>query len=454
MSFGEKILQYKEDILHDLDELMRIRSVSSADKEAAAKALNYVLGRADQMGFKTMNIDNIAGHAEFGEGEELAAVLAHVDVVPAGEGWSTEPYCLTERDGRLYGRGIADDKGPAIAALYCLKALKDSGIVPQRRLRLILGAAEEIGMNDMETYFSMEDMPDMAFTPDSEYGVCTNEKGILQLEVYSKDNNSTLISRFHSGSAVNAVPSRAEALIDCTEREDNQLRSAADNSPCGYEFIYTMDGLRITASGKAAHACVPDEGINSAMNMIKLLSENFGRMALGSLCSFLDDAAGLETDGASLGISCSDEQSGALTLNVGVIDINETGSRALIDIRYPVSFAADEIFEAVSERASYEGLKTRIVNHEKPLYVDENAPIIKLLRAAYKEITGEEPKLYSTGGGTYARTLKNNGVAFGPVFDGDPVKIHDVDESIDKNNFFRHSEICLEAMYRMAVEQV
>ena len=452
MSFGEKILQYKDEMLDDLDKLIRIRSVSS-DENAAAAALSFMLDRAMEMGFcKTANIGGIAGHVEYGEGGELAAVLAHVDVVPAGEGWSEEPFQLTEKDGRLYGRGVVDDKGPAMVALYCLKALKDSGIEPKRRLRLILGAAEETGMEDMELYFREYEMPDMAFTPDSEYGICTDEKGILQIEVYSKENDSALIGRLKAGSAVNAVPSNAEALIDCTEPEDSRLRGAADRSPCACDFIRTMDGLRMNTTGRAAHACVPQEGTNAAMHLIGLLSECFGGLSLGSLCSFLDEAIGLENDGTSLGIACSDQRSGALTVNVGIVDADETGARAKIDIRYPVSASADEIYEAVSERASYNGLMTRVINHEAPLSIGENAPVTRLLRAAYREITGEEPKLYSTGGGTYARTLKNNGAAFGPVFEGDTVRIHDVDESVDKENFLRHAQICLEAVYRMAVE--
>lgn len=374
MSFGEKISDYKEEMLRDLDQLMRIRSVSSTDKAAAAEALGYILKRAEEMGFSTVNIDGLAGHAEYGEGEELAAVLAHVDVVPAGEGWSTEPYCLTEKNGRLYGRGIVDDKGPAMAALYCMKALKDNNIKANRRLRLILGAAEEIGMNDMELYFSREEMPCMAFTPDSEYGICTNEKGIMQLEISSKENDSTLLTQLSAGNAVNAVPARADAMIDCTENEDNILRRAADHSPCRYDFLYTMDGLRITSFGRASHACVPNEGTNAAVHLIRLLSECFGRKAAGSLCSFIDDAIGLENDGASLGIACSDEQSGALTVNTGIIEVGETASRVLIDIRYPVTSDSDEIFEKISEKASYYGLRTKLVNHEPPLSVSDSAP--------------------------------------------------------------------------------
>ena len=452
MSFGKNILGYKDDLLKDIDSLIRIRSVSATDTEAASCALDFLLKRAEEMGFKTKNIDGVAGHVEYGEGNGLAAVLAHVDVVPAGEGWSVEPYQLTEKDGRLYGRGIVDDKGPAVAALYCLKALKDSGVVPKRRIRLILGAAEEIGMNDMQTYFQSEEMPEMSFTPDSEYGICTCEKGIMQLEVYSKDFDATTLTALRAGNAVNAVPSKAYALVDCTENEDHQLRRFADAKPGEYDFIYTMDGLRIAATGKAAHGSTPEEGLNAATHLIRILAANFGQLVLGSVCSFLDDAVGLETDGASLGIKCSDRQSGELTVNVGIVDVGEKGARAQLDVRYPVTADSDEIYSKICERASYDGLVTRLINHEPPLYVSSELPVIKLLSKAYRTVTGEEPELYSTGGGTYARTLGNNGVAFGPVFKGDNARIHDADESIDKENFFRHAEICMEAVYLMATE--
>ena len=450
MFFGEKILNYKNDILHDIDELIKIKSISSTDKNAAADALNYILGRAEQMGFRTKNIDNVAGHAEFGEGKELSAVLVHVDVVPAGDGWSVEPYQLTEKDGRLYGRGIVDDKGSAVIALYCLKAMKDSGVKPNRRIRVIFGAGEEIGMNDMQTYFNSEEMPSMAFTPDSDYGICNREKGILQLEVSSPSHDGTTLTEFHAGNAVNAVPSKAYALIDCTENEDHQLRRFADAKPGEYDFVYTMDGLQIVAKGKASHASTPEQGLNTATHLIRILAANFGQIVLGSLCGFIDDAIGLETDGASLGIACSDKESGALTVNLGTINIDENNSKATLDIRYPVTADSTEIFDKVSERASYDGLRVKVLNHELPLSVDENAPIISVLKSAYKTVTGKDAKIYSTGGGTYARTLNNNGVAFGPIFEGDVCHIHDVDESIDKENFFKHAEICLEAIHSLA----
>lgn len=423
MFFGQKILDYKDDILKDLDELIKIESVSSQGSEMPSKALEWILKKAESMGFSTKNIDGIAGHVEYGDGDELAAVLTHVDVVPSGEGWSVEPFALTEKNGRLYGRGVVDDKGPAIIALYCLKALKDNHIIPKRKIRLIFGAAEEVGMNDMETYFNSEQMPDMAFTPDSEYGICICEKGILQLEISFEENENRYLKNFHSGMAVNAVPSKASAFVD---REFN-------------------------AVGKASHGSTPELGVNAAVNLIKTLSDIYGYSSLGNLCTFLGKEIGSETDGQTLGISCSDEQSGSLTVNLGVVEIDENVSHAFIDIRYPVTADFTAIIKKIGAKAAPYSLKVGVCNHEAPLCADENSPVIGILKDAYKTVTGEDAKIYSTGGGTYARTLKNNGVAFGPMFEGDTSNLHDVDESIDKENFFRHSQICLESMYGFAV---
>ncbi len=450
MNFSDSIMDYREDILHALSELIAIKSVSCENESETERALDYVLNKARDMGFAVKKTGRVAGHAEYGSGEETAAVLAHVDVVPAGDGWSTDPFTLTEKNGRLYGRGVVDDKGPAIIALYCLKALKDSGIVPKRRIRVIFGAAEETGMNDMETYFSKEESPAMAFTPDSDYGICICEKGIMQLEISSARHDGTILTEFQSGGAVNAVPAKAYALVDCTESEDNRLRRFADAKPGEYDFIYTMDGLVIFAKGKAAHASVPEQGLNSAAHLIRILADNFGESVLGSLCGFIDNAIGMEKNGESLGIVCSDEKSGALTVNLGRVDIGENISRALIDIRYPVSADSDVIFEEIKKRAEAEGLQVKLINHEPPLSVESDCPIISILSDAYESVMGIKPELYSTGGGTYARTLSNRGVAFGPAFSGDETHIHDADEGINTENFWKHAQICFEAIKNMS----
>lgn len=182
MEFGNKILKYRNDIIKDLSKLVSINSVRSEPLKGmpfgknSADALNCILDMANTMGFTTKNVGNYAGHAEYGNGEEVAAVVSHVDIVPAGEGWDTDPFCLTQKGNLFYGRGTADDKGAAIISLYCLKALKDENVIPKRKLRVIFGAGEETGSSDLKMYLKSEQMPVMAFTPDSEYGICNRER--------------------------------------------------------------------------------------------------------------------------------------------------------------------------------------------------------------------------------------------------------------------------------------
>lgn len=448
MSFGNNIRKYENEILADLAKLMEIESISSQGTEKPKEALDFVLSRAEEMGLLTKNIENVAGHVEYGTGSTLCGVLTHLDVVPAGDGWKYPPFKLTEENGRLYGRGIADDKGAAIVALYCLKALKDQGI-DGNKLRLILGTTEEIGMEDMKTYFENEDLPQMAFTPDSQYGICRCEKGILQVEVYADDHDGSTLTEFVSGNAINSVPDKAYALLDCSESDDHRLLRLADGKEGNFELKYTIDGLMVISKGTSAHACEPQLGFNAATHLVELLTATFGYSAMGKLCSFIDSMIGTETNGRSLGLKMRDRVSGKLTVNVGGIYIDSNTARVGLDIRYPATVDGVRILERLGTAASYEGLHIKVLNHNKPLLMHTQSPIISILSEAYTNVMGTEPELYATGGGTYARTLMGNGVAFGPVFKDDECFLHKENESINKENFFKHAEICLEAMYKM-----
>ena len=254
MAFGDKILEYKDDILRDLKTLMEIESVSSEGEENCAKALEFILSRAEEMGLSVANVENKAGHVQLGEGGRLCGALTHLDVVPAGKNWTVEPFTLTRRDGRLYGRGIADDKGASIIDLYCLKALLDSGIKGRNTLCAIFGTNEEIGMTDMETYFKNMPLPEISFTPDSDYGICVAEKGILQVKVYTDRKDGSVLSAVKSGNAVNAVPDEAKALLYCSDSDENYLKDLSKKLGDDFTFTHTIDGLVITAGGRAAHA--------------------------------------------------------------------------------------------------------------------------------------------------------------------------------------------------------
>ena len=449
MSFGEKILDYKEEIIADLSELIAIQSVSGI-QDSCKEALDWMMRKAIGFGLKAESFDNVAGHVELGEGGKLCGVLAHLDVVPEGNNWDSLPFELSIGDnGYMYGRGVADDKGAALINLYCLRALKENGVIGKNTLRAIFGTSEERGMEDMDTYFKYADVPDMSFTPDSSYGICKGEKGIIQLELYADTHDGTTLTQLHSGKAVNAVPDTAYALLDCTENEDHQLARLADAKNGSFEFYYTIDGLMVLSRGKAAHASEPDTGLNAATALIDLLTSNFALPTLGSIPSFISHYIGLDTDGVMLGIKQRDKESGPLTVNVGTVHIDEGYATCTMDIRYPVTADGEKIIDAIRRQAEMENIHVKVLSHLEPLYLDESSDIIKLLSESYESVMGEKPSIYTTGGGTYARKLGGKGVAFGPIFEGEVSNIHNANECVNVDLFFKHAQICLESMYNL-----
>ena len=452
MKFGDNILKYRDEFFEDLGKLLSLESVDGAKPEECDRALEFILSRARDFGLEAERVTGQSGHVQLGSGGKLCGVLSHLDVVPAGNNWSVNPFALTEQNGRLYGRGIADDKGAALVNLYCLRALKDSGVEGKNTVRAIYGTSEETGMEDMEGYFKAQPLPDLAFTPDSEYGICYAEKGILHIEISTPCNEAKVLSQFHSGKAVNAVPDLAYVMLDSSSYDEQRLMRFADAGEGSFEFNYTIDGLMIISRGKAAHACEPEKGFNAAAALIDLITHAYDVEDIGALCLFIDYALNTETNGRSLGIKMSDAVSGSLTVNLGIVHIEGGTAKAEIDIRYPVTVNGDYVIRQFMTVAERSGINAKVTHHERPLYVEKDSELIRLLSEAYESVTGEKADIYSTGGGTYARKLGGRGVAFGPNFKGDEINMHNADESVDKENFIRHMQICLEAIYRLYTE--
>lgn len=452
MKFGDKILKYRDEFFEDLNKLMSLESVDGANPEECRKALDFILQRAKDFGLEGELVTEQSAHVTLGSGGKLCGVLSHLDVVPAGNNWSVNPFTLTEQNGRLYGRGIADDKGAALVNLYCLRALKESGVEGRNTVRAIYGTGEETGMKDMDGYFKAQPLPDMAFTPDSDYGICYAEKGILQIEISTPTNEAKVLSQFHSGKAVNAVPDLAYVMLDSSSYDEQTLMRFADASDGDFEFNYTIDGLMIISRGKAAHACEPDKGYNAAAALIDLITHAYDVEDIGSICSFIDYALNCETNGRSFGLKMSDSISGSLTVNLGIVHIEGEEAKAEFDIRYPVTVNGDYIVRQFKNVAEHSGIKAVVTHHERPLHVSRDSDLVRILSEAYESVIGEPAELYSTGGGTYARKLRSRGVAFGPHFKGDEINMHNADESIDKENFLKHMQICMEAVYRLYTE--
>lgn len=454
--FGEKILNYWDDIVRDLGRMVAVPSVAAPSEgehpfgDQCARALDTAVEMAESYGLKAKNVDYYAAHAEIGEGEGNAVVMAHLDVVPAGEGWATDPFKmeLTE-DGRAIGRGVADNKGAAIVALHCLRAIKDAGVSGKRKLRVIFGSAEEIGMKDMAHYFSKEQHPDMGFTPDAGYGICHCEKGGLNFNVKAP-NDSPVVKSFTAGTVANAVPSKAECRIVCTAAEFDKLSEAAKSCEIEIELTRTEDGATLQAKGKAAHAASPQLGKNAASYLVELLTEVFGSERMGAFFGFIHERIALTSDGSLLGVDISDEPSGPLTFNLGIVNVTPDLCSLTVDIRYPATKDGKWISETIEKAVREAGLEYVLLSDAVPLYLPKESPLVTLLSGAYKEVTGEDCTIFSMGGGTYARQMFGKGVAFGPGFADDiPAHEHDVNEQINLEKFELHAQICLEAMYRM-----
>lgn len=443
--------------MHDemIDTLQKWIRVPSVKGEAAPGApfgkevrsmLDMALADCEQMGFKTQNFDGYIAHADLGEGsdEDALAILAHLDVVPEGDGWKYPPYGAVIENGRMYGRGTSDDKGPAVAALYAMKAVKDAGIPLRRKVRLILGCDEESGWEDIVHYNKVATMPRMGFSPDASYPIINIEKGICRLELHGVLSNEGLqVIAFNNGERPNVIPGRASALVAGDAATVAQAEAAAKKLDIPAEVHLTDKGVSITVTGISGHAAYPETARNANGEMLLLLRE------LGVQGDFrlLADKIGLDYKGEGLEISVSDGISGYLTCNLGIIRAGEGGVYATLDIRYPVMTNPDMIIKNVS--ASLPGMRVEAMEVKEPHHVPAGSELVQNLLDAYHEVTGYERKCLYTGGGTYARSLQE-GVAFGASFPQDEDLAHQANEYADIEGLYKNIKIFALAIVKLA----
>lgn len=443
--------------MHDevIDTLQKWIRVPSVKGEAAPGApfgkevrsmLDMALADCEQMGFKTQNFDGYIAHADLGEGsdEDALAILAHLDVVPEGDGWKYPPYGAVIENGRMYGRGTSDDKGPAVAALYAMKAVKDVGIPLRRKVRLILGCDEESGWEDIAHYNKVATMPRMGFSPDASYPIINIEKGICRLELHGVLSNEGLqVIAFNNGERPNVIPGRASALVAGDAATVAQAEAAAKKLDIPAEVQLTDKGVSITVTGISGHAAYPETARNANGEMLLLLRE----LGVQGDLRLLADKIGLDYKGEGLEISVSDGISGYLTCNLGIIRAGEGGVYATLDIRYPVMTNPDMIIKNVS--ASLPGMRVEAMEVKEPHHVPAGSELVQNLLDAYHEVTGYERKCLYTGGGTYARSLQE-GVAFGASFPQDEDLAHQANEYADIEGLYKNIKIFALAIVKLA----
>ncbi len=381
--------------INDLKTLVSFKSVKVKGEngtpfgEENKKALHFFLSLAESFGFQTKNYSDYAGEVIFGKGEEIG-IIGHLDVVPAGPDWKTDPYTLTKINDVYYGRGVSDDKGLTLMCLYALKELKDSGIIPNKKIRLIVGCDEESGWEDIAYLKTLKDFtfPEKGFSPDGEFPLTYAEKGIVHITFILP-----ALKNFYGlkgGTVVNAVCGEAHARV----KEDGINESLIYK--CGLNL---QNGHELVSIGKSCHGSTPSRGINALNNLFKYFLET-GEDVQNFYDNVILDKSGLR--------NLKNEQ-GDLTMSPDLLWEEDGKVMVKCDMRIPAPVTFNEVKPIIDGF----GIQYEFTEKHPPFMVDVNDEFIQTLLNAYKEITGEKDALpkYETGS-TYARVFAK-GCSFG-----------------------------------------
>ena len=416
--------KYLNDTVKTIQELIRIDSTNQPAEEGmpfgkgAARALQAFLSCAAAMGFETRNYDNYVGEVLFGEGEPFA-ILAHLDVVPAGSGWTHAPFGGEIENGKLYGRGAMDDKGPAVVCLYALKALKDEGFQPRKTIKLIVGCNEECGWGCIDHYKQCAEMPKVGFTPDADFPVIYAEKGILHVKFYFPVENAPFTA-LYGGKGVNMVCDEAFAQCDKTEGAERYSLRVEDDL--------------LVSRGVSAHGSTPEKGKNALEPLFAYFARTNEDMRRAHEILF-EDIFGLKNFA---------DETGRLTMSPDIANYGDGILSVCVDIRYPATLPLQAVLDVLNKT----GVRYEEIHHQSALFNPKDSFLIQTLQRVYNEATGERAEPIAIGGGTYARALEC-GAGFGPQLCGEPVTIHQKDEYIS----IPHVKFLLN-LYRRAAEEL
>lgn len=456
MDIRELVKKYEQDIINDTIELASIRSVEEEPKEGMpfgegpAKALQCALAIGDKYGFVTKNLDNYAGYIEMGQGEDIIGMLCHVDVVPEGIGWSSDPYKPEIRDGRIYGRGVGDNKGPAMVALAAMRAVRELGVPLNKRIRFVLGANEETGFRCVKYYREKEGGFTMGFSPDGAFPLVFGEKGLYNATLtmtLNGEDPKTVIKSITGGEARNVVCPVCTVVLEGENLD--AIKEGFEKYNGGNEAVKTKAAfengtLTLELTGRPSHGSAPQFGVNSISYMIDFLK---GYITDSPFVNMYSELIGLCFDGEKCGAKCGD-QYGDLTMNIGIVYTEGNKASFTIDIRYPIiaHFPQDVMEKAFTDAGC-------VIEHgkcDKPLFVDPESDFIKALHSSYVEVTGDtKSQPFTMGGGTYAKAF-DNVVAFGMGFPGDTGgNAHMADESIAISRFADGCEVYVRALLKL-----
>ncbi|SHJ54961.1 Sapep family Mn(2+)-dependent dipeptidase [Paramaledivibacter caminithermalis] len=442
----EKLRNYRADMKEDLSQLVAINS----ERDLMTKRENAPFGIGIRKCFDKMiefarreelsveDFNGYAMHIDYGEGQETLAILGHLDIVGIQDRykWDSNPFQLIEKEGFWYGRGVNDNKGPMIGCLYLLKILKELNYKPNKKIRLIIGGAEETTWECMRHYFKYNKMPIYGFSPDGDFPIINCEKGIGYYKYHRKkratnDGIYNIIS-ITSNEDITRVCSRVEVCIE-TQKPEELMKLISPE----VESKVNENNLVLIYKGISAMGRNPHKGKNAIFKYIKDFKGIEGLDSRAKeLIDFLDRYFLDSIYGEKLGLYYKDEETGHTTNNLSYITLNSNGYVISFDFRYPKGTSYGKIKERLIEIGLENELELMIIKEMPLLYVSPDSQLVRGLKLAYQNITGEKPKLFSKGAASYARVLRQ-GVAFGPTFSSDRPNSHNANECINVDNFMK-----------------
>lgn len=453
---------HKQDLLDDIKELCAIPSVKGEAEEGKPfgdgpyRSLNLAIDMAQKYGFVTKNYDNYVGTADYDPSlPHTLDILGHTDVVPAGEGWTvTEPFHVIEKDGRLYGRGTSDDKGPLLCAMYAMRALKETGAPIKKGIRLIMGADEETGSSDIAKYYAEEKEAEMTFSPDAEFPLINIEKGQFRGTLskhFAADTAVPRVLSMNAGVAVNAVPQKAVLSFEGLDIASDAVQAAMKKieEECKVQCHVTGD-QEITVIGHSAHASTPETGKNAGLAAIRLIAllplHDSEELRLVKKIPELFPYG--VTDGSGIGIKMEDEVSHAVTCTLDMYRIDPEYVEFQFDARTPLMATKENCEDVAKKNIEDAGFDWFTPGMILPHAVPGDSSFVKTLLKSYETVTGLKGECVAIGGGTYVHDLKN-GVAFGAVLPGIDTRMHGADEFFDIDNILIATKVFAEAIQNL-----
>ncbi len=450
---------HQAELLNDIADFCAIPSVKGEAEpgmpfgKGPYESLRFGADLCARYGFAVKNYDNYVAAADLDQRLPRSLdILAHTDVVPAGEGWTvTEPFKVIEKDGRLYGRGTSDDKGPLVCSLYAMRAIKECGIPLKKGVRLIMGADEECGSEDIAYYYKQEPEAEMTFSPDGEFPLINIEKGQFRGTLSKHFDEDTALPRvlsLEAGVALNAVPQKAVLRFEGLDLESDAVKAAIAETETACAVKCEQSGANeLIVWGTSAHASTPETGKNAGLAAVLLLTKL--PLHASALMAQLQKLTSLfaygVTDGSGLNIKMADEESHDLTCTLDMYHIDPTYMEFSFDARTPVMATKENCQDQAQAAAEAAGFDFSTPGMIEPHRVAGDSDFVKTLLKAYEDVTGLKGECLAIGGGTYVHHIEN-GVAFGAVLPGIDTRMHGADEFFDIDNIMLAAKVYAKAI--------